>query len=109
MWWSPRPSPTGRTSTGIIVGWNTCRVGRNDIRDPADHPGIPSRPLDHHRDALADADAHARETPALLAEAQLTREGQDEASPRGAERMAEGDRPAVHVHALGVEADLLDA
>src|SRR5436309_8678533 len=68
--------------------------------------------LEDRRDALADTDAHRHERVALLAAAQLERCRPREARSRGAERMSEGDRAAVRVHArlvAPVRAELLEA
>src|SRR4029077_13649706 len=62
---------------------------------------------DHHRDALAAADAGGSQPVPSTAPAQLQRERQEQPRPRGAQRMSEGDGPAVDVGALPVEAQLL--
>src|SRR4051794_18644622 len=58
--------------------------------------------------ALADADAQGGQAVAAAAPAQLVQEGHDKPSTAHPERMADRDRPAVHVDALRVEAQLAD-
>jgi hypothetical protein len=62
--------------------------------------------LDHRGEALAHADAHRRHAVAAAAAAQLVGERADQAGARAAQRVAQGDRPAVHVQAVVVEAEL---
>src|SRR5262245_4033748 len=63
--------------------------------------------LDQDRDALTAADAGRRDAAAQLLPAQLVHQRQDEAGAGGAERVAERDRPAVHVDLPAVELELL--
>ena len=58
--------------------------------------------------ALADADAQRREPVTAAPPAQLVEERHDEPRAAHAERVAERDRAAVHVHALRVEPELAD-
>src|SRR5688572_11998569 len=60
-----------------------------------------------HGDALAAADARRGQAVALLAAAQLVEQRQHEPRARRAERVAEGDRAAVHVQLRLVDAELL--
>ena len=70
--------------------------------------GSASGALERRRLALADADAERREAVAAAAAAQLVQQRDDEPRAAHPERMAERDRAAVHVHLLGVEAELPD-
>src|SRR5437899_6254142 len=65
-----------------------------------------SGPLEHRGDALADADAHRDERVAAADTLQLTGGGQCDARARGAERVADRDRTAVHVDPAVVERQL---
>src|SRR5258706_2258558 len=65
------------------------------------------RRFQQDRDPLAATDAGAGDAVAPPAPAELEEERQDQARPRGAERVAEGDRPAVHVDPLAIEPQLL--
>src|SRR5882762_4712185 len=56
-----------------------------------------SHPFEHCGDALADADAHRHQRIAPAGALQLTRGGQRDARARGAERVTDGDGPAVHI------------
>src|SRR5262249_11436668 len=67
----------------------------------------PLRPLQQHRDALAAADACGGDAPGLAALRELEQERVDEPGAGGAQRVAERDRAAVHVHPLAVEPQLL--
>ena len=62
-----------------------------------------SDPLEHRSDALADADAHRHQRIAAAGALQLPRGGQREPRARGAQRVADRDRPAVHIHPAVVE------
>jgi hypothetical protein len=59
--------------------------------------GASSGPLDDHRDALADADAHRAQRVARAAAAQFMGGGQHEAGAAHAERVAERDGAAIGV------------
>src|SRR6185312_6267047 len=61
------------------------------------------------RQALADADAEGGDAIAAVAPAQLADKSRGEASPRAAERVAEGERATVDVEAFLVDAQLADA
>src|ERR1044072_5366239 len=65
--------------------------------------------FEDRRQALADADAHRRDPVLAAAAAQLTDQGGGEASAGAAERVAEGDRAAVDVELLFVDAELAGA
>src|SRR5438132_2474591 len=62
-----------------------------------------SHPLEDGGDALADADAHRHQRIAPAGALQLTRGGQRDARARGAERVTDGDGPAVHIDPAVVE------
>src|SRR3954467_6597522 len=72
--------------------------------------GMTSNPLDHHRDALADADAHGAEGVTAAAAVELFGGGEGQAGAGHAEGGAEGDGAAVRVDVLGVvgEAELAE-
>src|SRR3954447_14435408 len=57
---------------------------------------------------LADPDAERRQPVAAAAPAQLVEQRDDEARAAHPERVADGDRTAVHVHAVAVEAEFSD-
>src|SRR3954454_10782735 len=61
--------------------------------------------LDHDRVALAAAGADRGDAEAAAAAAQLVDEGADDASAGGADRVPEGDRAAVDVDLLLVDAE----
>src|SRR5579872_7603590 len=63
--------------------------------------------FDNRRDALTAADAGGRDAARLTAAAELQNERQQQARAAHAERMAERDRAAVHVHAIAIQAELL--
>src|SRR3546814_2167968 len=67
-----------------------------------------SNPLDHHRDALANADAHGGESVAAAGAVEFFGGGEDEAGAGHAEGVAQRDGAAVGVHILCVvgEAEL---
>ena len=72
-------------------------------RSAAPSAPVPLPPLQHHRDALADADAHGAEGVAGLRALQLVDGGGGKAGAAGAEWMADGDGAAVGVDAgIGV-------
>src|SRR6185437_13993416 len=60
-------------------------------------------------DALADADAHGRRALGGTAAAHLVQQRRDDPRARAAERVADGDRAAVHVDLLRVKLELVDA
>src|SRR6185437_8112314 len=60
-------------------------------------------------DALADADAHGGGALGDSAAAHLVQQRGDDPRARAAERVADGDRAAVHVDLLRVELELVDA
>src|SRR5262245_19519419 len=68
---------------------------------------LASDPLQDHGDALAAADARRRAAERLAALFHLAQQRQQQASARGAERVAERDRAAVDVALLAVELQLL--
>src|SRR6202011_3718537 len=85
-----RPRKVGRVAkvgTEVMASYlgRPCSGGR--ISDPFEHCG----------DALADADAHRHERISPAGAVQLAGGGQRDAGARGAERMADRDRPAIHV------------
>src|SRR5258708_4433985 len=63
--------------------------------------------LEDRRDALTAADAERRERVLAVALAELGDEREREPRTRGAERMAESDRAAVHVRLLAIEPEVL--
>src|SRR5262245_54135507 len=65
------------------------------------------RALDQYRDPLAAADARRGDPPALLAAPELDQERQDEPGAGGAQRVPEADRPAVHVHPVAIQPQVL--
>src|SRR3954447_8997849 len=58
--------------------------------------------------ALAHADAEGREAVPAAATPELVQQAHDETGAAHPERVAERDRAAVHVDALGIEAELAD-
>ena len=70
---------------------------------------IGSDRFEDRRQALADADAHGGDAVPAAAAAQLADEGAGEAGAGAAERVAEGDRAAVDVELLLVDAELAGA
>ena len=58
------------------------------------------------RDPLAAADTSAGDTVARVSSAELEEQSGRESSPRCAERVADGDRPAVDVYFIAIEAEL---
>src|SRR4051794_4328685 len=80
---------------------------------PVGPPAEPARArlesLDHGRDSLPDADAESRDPVAVTAPPQLPNQGGHQPGAGAAERMTEGDRAAVHVEALLVDAEPLGA
>src|SRR5206468_2669179 len=65
------------------------------------------RPFHDHCDSLPAADACRSDAPALLALPELDQERVDEPRPGGPQRVPETDRPAVHVHLVAIEAQVL--
>src|SRR5438128_4874462 len=63
--------------------------------------------LEDRRDPLAAADTERSEPVPALALPELGDDRERESRARGAERVAEGDRAAVHVRLLAIEAELL--
>src|SRR5689334_485340 len=59
-------------------------------------------PLDHAGDRLAEADAHRGDAVAGVAALQLGDERRGDAGAGRAERVTQGDAPAVRVHVAGV-------
>src|SRR5439155_777787 len=70
--------------------------------------GLALAALEERRLPLPHPDAERGETVGAAPPAELVQKRDDEACPAHPERMAERDRPAVHVHALLVEAELAD-
>src|SRR5882672_6186219 len=110
---SPHPTtPTVDTFRGVLIARTPpCAFGYPPTRSRRSESGArcsPSRlPLDHHRDALAAADAGGGQTVRAAAAAQLVHQGEEKARPRGRQRMAEREGPAVDVGPLTVQAQLL--
>src|SRR5438093_7605471 len=71
----------------------------------SEDPGLDA--LEDRGDALAATDAQRREPVVLLALRELGDEREREPCAGGAERMAERDRPSVHVRPLSLEAEVL--
>src|SRR5436190_21216348 len=67
---------------------------------------VTSDPLEGGRDRAATAEAQGGEAVAALAAAELVQQGRDDPRARGADGVTEGDRTAVHVHLVPVEAEL---
>src|SRR5688572_21003152 len=65
--------------------------------------------LDDRRDALPDPHAQRGDPVTGPAASQLPDQGGQDAGPGAAERVAEGDRPAVHVQSLLLDPELADA
>src|SRR3546814_12615227 len=61
-----------------------------------------SNPLDHHRDALANADAHGGESVAAAGAVEFFGGGEDEAGAGHAEGVAQRDGAAIGVHVLRI-------
>src|SRR5947208_2665281 len=76
--------------TGSIVTLTPCRA-------------CSLHSLEDRGDALTDADAHRDKRVAAADAVQLTRGGECDAGARGAQRVADCDRPAVHVDTAVVE------
>ena len=68
-----------------------------------------ARRFEDRRQALADADAHGGDAVLAAAAAQLADQGAGEAGAGAAERVAEGDRAAVDVEPLLLDAELAGA
>src|SRR5258707_9847639 len=105
-------TPTLDTSTGVLIAHAPpCAFAYPPTRSRRSEFGArcwPSRlPPDHHRDALPAADAGGGQTVRGAAAAQLVHQGEEKARPRGPQRMAERDGPAVDVGPLTVQAQLL--
>src|SRR6185312_6275091 len=64
--------------------------------------------FDHRGRALAAADAHGYHAPARLAALELVDHGGQQLGAGAAERMAQGDGPAVDVDLVGIEVGLGD-
>src|SRR2546423_4229468 len=62
--------------------------------------------LDDRARAEASAAAHRHEADRLVGALELVQERRDQAGARGAERMPERDRAAVHVHPVHVRLEL---
>src|SRR5262245_31028500 len=62
--------------------------------------------FEDHGEALADADAERHRCVLAARLLQLARDGEREARARGAERVADGDRAAVRIHARVLEVDV---
>src|SRR5581483_6758187 len=73
---------------------------------PASMEAPSSLRLIQHRLSLSDADAHRRDSVAAAAPAQLVQERHGQPRTAHAERVADRDRAAVHVHLLLVDAEL---
>src|SRR3954454_16672958 len=65
--------------------------------------------MQHHRQSLTDADADRGDAIAAAAALELVRERGEDARAAGAERVADGDRAAIGVDALGIDRPLVDA
>ncbi len=102
-------------SAGARHGATGCADGRQaglrptEPRERRDRRRLALDPLDDRGDPLADADAHRGEAVAAAGPAQLVGEHRDEPAAAHPERMAERDRPTVHVHLGGIEPELVDA
>src|SRR6478735_12632250 len=72
---------------------------------PFPAPGLGAVDFDHDRVALAAAAADRGDAEAATAAAKLVDERADDAGAGGADRVTEGDRAAVHVDLLLVDAE----
>src|SRR5437588_3983353 len=68
--------------------------------------GRSAEPLEDHRHALAAADAHGLQTERLVTGAQTVEQGARDARSGHAERVTDGDRAAVDVELVDVDAEL---
>src|SRR5690606_26286208 len=66
-----------------------------------------SSALDAHGNSHAAADAERDQSPAGVAAPHLVQQRDQHPRSGGADRVADGDRAAVHVHPLAVEAEIL--
>src|SRR3954468_13579691 len=110
-----KPSPS---SSGGLPGWFASSHARNSSRKASSlglsvrsmrPPSSLSRgldPLDQRAGAETAATAHRHEADLLVGALELVQERRDQPRPGGAERMAEGDRTAVDVHAVHVRLEL---
>src|SRR5262245_48312553 len=82
-------------------------IAKQGRRAPPQKTATSLGPLHDHRDPLAAADAGRRHAELLLPLLQLEQQRIDEPSARGAERMAQADRAAVHVELVAIDLQLL--
>ncbi|GIT77066.1 MAG: hypothetical protein Ct9H300mP31_15970 [Acidimicrobiaceae bacterium] len=66
-----------------------------------------AQPLDHHGHALAPANTHGLHAELLVGVLQAIEKGGHDAGAGHAERVAEGDGPAVHIQLVEVDPDLV--
>src|SRR5215217_5547009 len=100
------PAPTTRTcpkrTGGGYSGSLSPRCFKGSRRNRHVRSQTPDRSeksdFDQERVALAPAGADRREPEAAAVSPQLVHHRPEDAGPRSADRMAEGHRPAVHVH-----------
>src|SRR5437660_11520552 len=93
-----------KISSNSVSNSSTSRVGAGTGSIVTLTPcQSPSDPLEHRGDALADADAHRHESISATGALQLAGGSERDAGARGAQRVADGDRPAVHVDPAVVE------
>ena len=101
--WEDSPEGYPQTPTGGMAGVpRRVRRGRLTRAGGLARGGV----LDDRREALADADAERGDPVAEALALELADERSGEAGARAAERVSERDRAAVHVQALGVDAEL---
>src|SRR5919107_5535590 len=91
---SPAPRSPGRAAS--LTAW-----ARASYRTYGATPGGSRRLLHDHRDALPHTYAHRRQAQLDLGPApHLVQQGSEDASPRAAQRVPEGDGPAIRVQPL---------
>src|SRR5688572_9397074 len=86
---------------GLSFGWDFTHAVRDFRRS--------SYSLNDRSDALADPDAHGCETVAAAALIHFMNQGRHHARAAAAERVTEGDRAAVNIQLVHVDAELASA
>src|SRR6266550_2951868 len=114
--WVMRVRPFSRSAARcapLATKWTSAwavarRLPRYDPTAPAPMTAtrVTSDPLEGRRDRAAAAEAQGGEAVAALAAAKLVQQGRDDPGARGADGVTQGDRAAVHVDLVPVEAEL---
>src|SRR5213080_1259052 len=99
-------SPRGGRATVVRSGTAPCRAPpRACERWGAGGPSS-AEALEHHRHALAAADAHGLQPEGAVLRLQTVEQRAGDAGAGHAERVADGDRAAVHVQLVDVDAQV---